>query len=203
VATKRVLHADTRGAASASKAFSLIQNQVHTLPKDSRQLAYNLASPESLSDRSLLTLWSMDLLVALEAPQRADARAVRSDYLSVPLLESSRARLVVRRWAERRNAKKADDDAASEGGGAAPEVTPRRLHCDVNSTQKIPDLGVGTAPRPLLPQQSREKARCRLGGSSRPGAQEIKRGWLVVTRASSENRLSRHLAGKDECKTWC
>ena len=74
-------------------------------------------------------------MVALEAPQRADARAVRSDF-SVPLLESSRARLVVRRLAERRNAKKADDDAAGEGGGAAPEVTPRRLHCDVNSTQK-------------------------------------------------------------------
>ena len=40
---------------------------------------------------------ALDLLVALEAPQRADARAVRSDFLSVPLLESSRARLVVRR----------------------------------------------------------------------------------------------------------
>ena len=169
MATKRVLHADTRGAASASKAFSLIQNQVHTLPKDSRQLAYNLASPESLSDRSLLTLWSMDLLVALEAPQRADARAVRSDYLSVPLLESSRARLVVRRLAERRNAKKADDDAASEGGGAAPEVTPRRLHCDANSTQKIPDLGVGTAPRPLLPLSQQSWRKHDAGSAARRG----------------------------------
>ena len=63
----------------------------------------------------------MDLGVALEAPQRADARAVRSDFLSVPLLESSRARFV-RRPAERRNAKEADDDAACEGGGAAPET---------------------------------------------------------------------------------
>ena len=39
---------------------------------------------------------ALDLLVALEAPQRADARAVRSDFLSVPLLESSRARFVRR-----------------------------------------------------------------------------------------------------------
>ena len=36
-----------------------------------------------------------------------------------------------------------------------------------------------------------EKTRCWLGGSSRPGAQEIKRGRLAATRASSENRLSR------------
>ena len=95
-----------------------------------------------MNDRPLRPVAAaLDLLVALEAPQRADARAVRSDFLSVPLLESSRARLVVRRLAERRNAKEADDDAGGEGGGAAPEVTPRRLHCDVDSSQKIPDLG--------------------------------------------------------------
>ena len=143
-----------------------------------------------MNDRPLRPVAAaLDLLVALEAPQRADARAVRSDFLSVPLLESSRARLVVRRPAERRNAKKAADDAASEGGGAAPEVAPRRLHCDVNSTQKIPDLGVGTAPRPCLNKAG--KNTIGNGGSSRPGAQEIKRGRLAATRASSENCLSR------------
>ena len=42
---------------------------------------------------------ALDLLVALEAPQRADARAVRSGFFAVPLLESSRARWVVRRLA--------------------------------------------------------------------------------------------------------
>ena len=52
------------------------------------------------------------------------------------------------------SSKEADDDAGGEGGAAAPEVTPRRLHCDVKLAPKIPDLGVGTAPRPLLPQQS-------------------------------------------------
>ena len=81
------------------------------------------------------------------------------------------------------------DNFVSEGGGAAPEVTPRRLHCDVNSTQKIPDLGVGTAPRPCLNKAG--KNTIGNGGSSRPGAQEIKRGRLAATRASSENCLSR------------
>ena len=42
---------------------------------------------------------ALDLLVPLEAAQRADARAVRSGFFAVPLLESSRARLVVRRLA--------------------------------------------------------------------------------------------------------
>ena len=72
-----------------------------------------------MNDRPLRPVAAaLDLLIALEAPQRADARAVRSDFLSVPLLESSRARLVVRRLAERRNAKKADDDAGGEGAPA-------------------------------------------------------------------------------------
>ena len=42
---------------------------------------------------------ALDLLVPLEAAQRADARAVRSGFFAVPLLESSRARLIVRRLA--------------------------------------------------------------------------------------------------------
>ena len=70
--------------------------------------------------------------------------------------------------------------SAGEGGAAAPEVTPRRLHCDVNSTQKIPDLGV--VPRRVLCCLNKAgKNTIWLGGSPRPSAEEFKRGWLVAT----------------------
>ena len=140
---------------------------------------------------------ALDLLIALEAPQRADARAVRSDFLSVPLLESSRARLVVRRLAERRNAKEADDDAGGEGGGAAPEVTPRRLHCDVNSTQNSQIWG-GYCAASSVASTKLEKTRFGLAARRGPAPKKSSvGGWRRLARRVKTVYLAK-LAGKDE-----
>ena len=92
-----------------SARLSLIENQVHTLPNDNRQLAKNEPLERKISP------------CPKHDKTSRHPPAVRSGFFAVPLLESSRARFV-RRPAERRNAKEADDDAACEGGGAAPET---------------------------------------------------------------------------------
>ena len=75
-----------------------------------------------------------------------DDYAVRSGFFAVPLLESSRARFVVRRLAERVKTDEANRESAGEGGGAAPE-TPG-LHFQIRAQIRVlTRVSRGPAPK--------------------------------------------------------